>query len=269
MNFNYSIRLNKDNEWSMEKHHFHDEVEILFSLSDAGSFFADGNLYPLNRGSLIILPNTMLHKTIASDCKNYARYVVHFSKKILDKISTSQTDLKSLLSDQVHFIQVISERTEELILLFEKCMSSESLEFGDDIRRDIAFLELLLELCNYLNNNNDVAFSDDSNFVKIAPILDYIDKNLTSKLSLQLLAEEFYMNKFYLSRLFKTATGFTLMDYIINCRILKAKQLLREGLSVQQAGELSGFNNNAHFIRTFGKYTNLSPGKYMKKYRES
>jgi AraC-like DNA-binding protein len=57
------------------------------------------------------------------------------------------------------------------------------------------------------------------------------------------------------------------MEYIIYSRVLQARQLLQKGVSVQQAGELSGFSDNSHFIRTFGHLTGLTPGKYAKEYQ--
>ena len=41
------------------------------------------------------------------------------------------------------------------------------------------------------------------------------------------------------------------------------------GYSVQEAGEMSGFSDNSHFIRTFGHLTGLTPGKYAKEYQSS
>ena len=49
----------------------------------------------------------------------------------------------------------------------------------------------------------------------------------------------------------------------------KARQLLQEGVSVQQAGERSGFSDNSHFIRTFGHLTGITPGRYAKEYQSS
>ena len=70
-------------------------------------------------------------------------------------------------------------------------------------------------------------------------------------------------------RVFKSATGFSVMEYIIYSRVLRARQLLKEGISVQQAGEMSGFSDNSHFIRTFGHLTGTSPGRYAREYLNS
>ena len=101
----------------------------------------------------------------------------------------------------------------------------------------------------------------------MAPILDFIRDNLAEPLSLDQIAGQFFISKHYLCRIFKSATGFSVMEYIIYSRVLRARQLLQEGVSVQQAGELSGFSDNSHFIRTFGHLTGVTPGRYAKEYQ--
>ena len=106
-------------------------------------------------------------------------------------------------------------------------------------------------------------------FLRVSPILDYIRDHLSEPLTLDLIAGQFYLSKHYLCRIFKSATGFSVMEYIIYSRVLKARQLLKEGVSVQQAGELSGFSDNSHFIRTFGHLTGTSPGRYAREHQGS
>lgn len=268
MNFEYNIKLNKDNEWSMTKHHFHDKYELLLSLSDAGSLFAGGKLYPLQKGSLIMLKDTTLHKTIAKNCNLYERYVLHFSKDVLREISTQRTDFVTAIGSGTQCVKLAENEMESLVDLLEKCRRIVCCNFGCDLKRDIAFLELMLEVSNFIGSKDHVDYGDNLGFNRISPILEYINGNVAKDMNLDFLAEKFYMSKYHMSRTFKSVTGFTIMDYIINSRILLSRELLRKGYNVQQAGELSGFNNNAHFIRTFGKFTGISPGKYMKGYRE-
>ena len=84
---------------------------------------------------------------------------------------------------------------------------------------------------------------------------------------MELLAQQIFVSKYYLSHRFKEIMGFTLSEYIIHRRLVQAKSLLRNGSSVAFAGERSGFNSSAHFIRTFIKYENISPKQYAKQYR--
>ncbi len=56
--------------------------------------------------------------------------------------------------------------------------------------------------------------------------------------------------------------GFSIYDYIINLRIIKAKDLLREQIAVSTVCELVGFGSYSNFIRTFSKRVGISPGQY-------
>ena len=59
------------------------------------------------------------------------------------------------------------------------------------------------------------------------------------------------------------------MEYVIQRRIILARELLRQPISVQEAGERAGFQTNSHFIRTFRAYTGRSPKRYARQYLQS
>ena len=139
--------------------------------------------------------------------------------------------------------------------------------FGSDVRQMVALLNLLIRVAPTLNVATAGESIQNKDFLRVSPILDYIRDNLDQPLTLDQIAGQFYISKHYLCRIFKAATGFSVMEYIIYSRVLRARQLLQEGVSVQQAGELSGFSDNSHFIRTFGHLTGLTPGRYAKEYQ--
>ena len=76
------------------------------------------------------------------------------------------------------------------------------------------------------------------------------------------------LSKHYLCHVFKKGTGFSVMEYVIQLRIITAQRLLRQGANVQEASERSGFQTYSHFIRTFNTYVGISPKKYAKLYRQ-
>ena len=293
MNLEYSIKFNRDNEWEMVKHHFHEDIEILFSLTEAGSFFANGKLYPLKRGTIIISENTVLHRTIANECDIYERYAIHFPKDTLKEISTEQSNIMSVIGDDIQCIQLEENEIRYMVDILENCKNIDNSDFGSDLindsdfdisdpygesngldfysdlRKDICFIELMLKICDFIGMKKKIKFLNNSGFNKVNNVLEYIQNHLSEDLSLDFLAEHFFMSKYHLIRTFKAVTGFTIVEYITNCRILKARELLRKSHSVQIAGELAGFKNNAHFIRTFGKISGETPGKYMRRYRDS
>ena len=264
MNLNYTIQLNLDTEWVMGKHHFHEYYEIIFFLSNAGKCFAGKNMYPIERGSLLIMSDTVLHRTIVDKATAYQRYVLHFSEDTLKSISTPQTDLHAKFKEMNHFIKLDEERIDEFFELFKSCEYPKTNFFGDDLKRGAAFIKLLLRICELIENQPSAEVSTNTNFMKVSPIIEYIQNNLEEDLTLDSIAKKFYMSKYYLCHTFKSSTGFSVGEFIISNRILTARSLLRDGCSVQEAGEKSGFKNNAHFIHTFGKLSGKSPGRYKK-----
>ena len=205
-----------------------------------------------------------------SSSGSHARYVLHISRRTLAELSTPQTDFTHL--SQASFRRAVLGTTEleqvlELFQAVERNRNDGS--FGGDIHQTMALLNLLLRVSPALNAATAGESIRNKDFLRVTPILDYIRDNLSSPLSLDRLAAEFYLSKHYLCRIFKAATGFSVMEYIIYSRVLLARQLLQEGVSVQQAGERAGFSDNSHFIRTFGNLTGTSPGRYAKGYQSS
>lgn len=99
----------------------------------------------------------------------------------------------------------------------------------------------------------------------IQKIKEYIDQNYRQKISLDDLSEKFFINKYYLLRLFKEQYGFTINDYIIRLRITKSKQLLRfSGMTVEEIGYECGLNSPSYFARLFKKIEGISPAEYRK-----
>lgn len=99
----------------------------------------------------------------------------------------------------------------------------------------------------------------------IQRVKEYIDKNYVQKISLDDLSEKFFINKYYLLRLFKEQYGFTINDYIIRLRITKSKQLLRfSAMTVEQVAYECGINSPNYFARLFKKIEQMSPAEYRK-----
>jgi AraC-like DNA-binding protein len=141
--------------------------------------------------------------------------------------------------------------------------------FGSDLRLNIAFVELMLCVSDLVGNAYSPAPAALEEFEKIRPVLSYIREHLCETLTLDEIARQAFISKHYLCHLFKKVTGFSVGEYISSSRILLAEEYLRSGMSVQRAGELSGFPNNSHFIRTFHAMVGLSPGKYARKHRQT
>ena len=245
-NVEFHLQLNHNVTWNMSRLHFHDHYELLLPLTSPGNIFVNDQVYPLQRGTLYLIGENTLHRTIATGFP--ARYILHIGRKALAELSTPQTDLTQLTHDSFRRAALSTDEMTEIIELFQA-------------------LERNKNDAPVLNASTAGEAIRNKDFLRVAPILDYIRDNLAEPLTLDQIAGRFFISKHYLCRIFKSATGFSVMEYIIYSRILRARQLLQEGVSVQQAGELSGFSDNSHFIRTFGHLTGTSPGRYAKEYQ--
>ena len=83
-----------------------------------------------------------------------------------------------------------------------------------------------------------------------------------------MLSEKFYVNKYYLTRLFRNEYGLTVGSYLLQTSISHAKELLRfSGLSIEEISERCGITPLYYFSRIFKQVEGISPRDYRKKWR--
>lgn len=256
---NYRIMLNRSENWSMENAHQHDLVEMTLVLNDGGSFFLQDTVYPLKKGALIIMQENTLHRSISTG-STYERYVLHVPRETLVDASESKTDFSSAFN-KTHCFYLDDENFKTLRELMEKCEERDE-KFGDDVLRRCAFLTLLVFVARLLPDSSAVSVAGRGTSSAVRLALDYINLHLDEELPLSEIAANCFVSKYHLCRMFKEETGFTVGEYVLQRRILKASALLRKGESVQRAGDAVGFRNYNHFIRSFSRFMGISPGKY-------
>ena len=93
-------------------------------------------------------------------------------------------------------------------------------------------------------------------------VLAYIRANYSDPdLNISQTGQHFRMTPAYLSSIFRKETGESLLKVITMTRVSEAEKLLKAGASVVEAGEKVGFRDSSTFIRTFKKYTGVTPGQ--------
>ncbi|RBW68309.1 response regulator transcription factor [Bacillus taeanensis] len=102
----------------------------------------------------------------------------------------------------------------------------------------------------------------------ITKALEYISAHYTENLTLQSVADIVHLSKSYFSLYFKKQTGRNFVDYLIELRIRKAKQLLVQNESrIYDVARVSGFKDVKYFSKVFKKVTGLTPMEYREKYQ--
>lgn len=105
---------------------------------------------------------------------------------------------------------------------------------------------------------------------QIQEIAKFILENLGEPLSVEDLAAELNMSKFYFLKEFKKAAGVTPYQYLIELRMKRAMELLREpSVSLADLALQLGFSDQSHFSRAFKAFTGASPAAYRKRARRA
>ena len=278
----FYLKLSQDDSWYMDRPHFHECVEFLLPLSYGGQMFVENQVYDLAPDTMFILPDATLHKTLGSSGEDgssnlYERYVLHVPLSTLHALSTAKTDLYQRIVESTRMVQLGDNQDKllELLRRLDESQEKPDESFGSDIRLMHLLAEFLVEaLAIAPRAENPVALKVDQRILtntregtlRIDHVLAYLQEHMAEKLTLDQVAAEFYISKYYLSHCFKAATGFSVGQYLINTRILEARRMLQDGGRVAQVGEAVGFHSNEHFIRTFTKLTGVSPKQYARQF---
>lgn len=136
---------------------------------------------------------------------------------------------------------------------------------GSDFIRDMRINEALNRLCTLVMAESWHP-EESPRAVKKRSVLDvkdYLDRNYRSRITLEELSARFFIDKYYLVKVFKEQFGCSINTYLLDLRITRAKQLLRfSDRSLEEIGEECGLGSPQYFSRQFKKVEGISPSGY-------
>lgn len=132
-----------------------------------------------------------------------------------------------------------------------------------ELRQTLDVNLVRLKINMFLEGLSDRDMSGKNGIGKTEMVKQYLDEHYMEKISLEALSGLFYLNKEYLSKLFKQEYSVGIFDYVDFLRIEKAKKLLIEtNKSIGEITEELGFYDESHFNRKFRKMTGTAPREY-------
>lgn len=156
------------------------------------------------------------------------------------------------------------EQSEQYVTLLDDIFTIAS---SDDYIRDMKINEKLSSLLTLIMSKswNPSKAQSAPKRSELSSIKAWLDNNYTAKISLDDLAAQFYIDKYYLSKIFKEKYGITINAYVSQKRITAAKQLLRfSDKTIEQIGCEVGITDTNYFTRLFRKIEGITPGEYRK-----
>ena len=97
----------------------------------------------------------------------------------------------------------------------------------------------------------------------VAEVLHYINEHYPDELSLDLLSAKFFISKYHLSHEFHRLVGTSVYRYIIQKRLVIAKQMLANGVAPTDVYGHCGFGDYANFYRAFKAEYHISPKQFL------
>lgn len=119
---------------------------------------------------------------------------------------------------------------------------------------------MIIGYCDAVNNYKLKNYS-----TLVRKVVDYINLNLINDLSVQNLADLFYVSPTYLTRIFKKEVNYSIVEYINKQKIRRSTLLLKDSnLPINQISQIVGINDFNYFSRLFKKHMNKTPSQYRK-----
>lgn len=141
---------------------------------------------------------------------------------------------------------------------------------SDDYVRDMQIYGGLVELLTLLMKESwhpGVTRVPESKKQNLQEIKEYLDTHYTEKITLDALSEKFYINKFYLTRVFKEQFGQPVTSYLVQLRITQAKRMLRfTDHTIEAVAQDCGFSDANYFSRLFKKVEGITPGEFRRQW---
>ncbi len=227
---------------SLEKgDEIHNQNEILLYIKGGATFLSEQFEETLREYSLLIIPKGSYHKFILNNQKEYTRIGFLFPSEATQSILPNEIKIIPFLEDDV--LRLLKKIGEKLSVK-EKSQS--------DKRWLLSAFQLLL--CE-LENNNLLSVSPifREQHLLISRCIDFIEKNLSRTLTVDLISKEMGVSVSALHLCFKKHLGISVYKYITEKRLIKANASIITGLNPTEVYKSCGFNDYPTFYKAYLK----------------
>ncbi|MBQ8291279.1 MAG: helix-turn-helix domain-containing protein [Clostridia bacterium] len=248
----------KEKDWSMPDLHSHTHYELYFLLKGNRLIFLENALYKMSAPMILIIPPHVLHKT---EGNAFERYNINVSPESLDPFQKYILQSKALRA-----VKLSSSQALEFTKLLETAYAvDERQKFGEYQRRALFSYAMFL-ISNFEETPLPTTTLDKENVTPLVlKAIDYLHSHYGEKITLDDLSKLFFVAKPTLIYNFKKYTGCSPIDFLLNVRLTKAKELLSDtNKSVNEIAECCGFSSANYFGLIFKKKEGLSPIGYRK-----
>ncbi|MHA9739153.1 AraC family transcriptional regulator [Robinsoniella peoriensis] len=258
---------------------WHTSLEVFMCTNGAGRYYIGDKVYEFEEGDIFVIGNNELHKSEILENGGFDAFIIMFAPDgFLSNRYIKGKDLLDIFYGRTdHFCHKYSP-SQEKRQIYESVSSIILKEYEEKKENYVTGVSalvtwFLIELNRAYNVDGDLEITYETNErLKhkkiISEVLNFVEENYKSDISLKELADKLYVNQAYLSREFKKNTGYSMMKFITNKRIREARELLRNSdISISEVAITVGYNNITHFHTMFKKEIGISPKEFRKQIR--
>lgn len=248
-------------------YHWHVEYEIIRILQGSLTVTLDEKSFTAGPGDVIFIHSGILHSGLPDNC--IYQCIVFDINAFLKHNSVCAEYMQKIIHQEVMIYHRFTEKQPEIRTtvtslfdaMWQKKPGYEMIVLGQFYH----FFGLIFGNHYYLESMPK-ARRDYKRILQLKQVLEFIEKNYTSQITLQELSASVSMSPKYFCRFFSEMTHQTPMDYLNRQRIEQAcYQLSTTDDSITEIAYRNGFNDLSYFIRTFKKYKGITPGKYKRR----
>ncbi len=235
--------------------HCHTHYEIIYVVRGAGKYVVEGEQYELRPDTLMVFRPGEFHYVNVRRDEPYERYVFHFSVEGLPDAEGALARVDGTPFGEGNFY-AIEDFPMTVAPLFERFEQLASLP--RPVAERLA-VHLVSELLLVLSLASPAAQSHKREEPLGARVIRYVNAHIAEPLSLDALASEFYVSKFYLCRAFKRHNGISILGYVNGKRVMMARQMIESGETAAVVSERVGFSDYSTFYRAYRKAYGHAP----------
>ena len=252
---------------TVEVHH-HDFYEVYYLLRGEVEYWVDGRIIRMCPGDLLLINPMELHRPILEGKEQaYERIVLWINKEYLENLTDNDIRLSGCfetdLPGHTHLIRPAgSERSSLTARMSELVREYYSTDFGSAWSAYGMFLQFMVQLNRMARHTQPQQEESQQLSALVQQTLGYITDHLSEPMTVENIADLFYVSKYYLSHTFTREVGVSVYRYIMLRRLLLARQLLLAGESAGQVCRNCGFSDYTSFYRAFKSEYGISPREF-------
>lgn len=271
----FELQYKRDTNLKDVELHHHDFYEIYFLISGDVTYLIEDRIIHVMPGDLLLISPQQLHQVcIRPELSSYERYVLWVDVQLIRRLSSMHSDLWQGLDPNRpgygnQFRLKPEERTKIQNLLDSLYQETGSNTYGADLLQEALLVQLLVSINRLVSYQGFWIDEDNRTSRVITQVMNYVNLHYSETLSLEMLAELFFVSKYYLSHAFNQQVGTSVYQYIQKKRLLIARQLLAQGKKPSEIYTFCGFNDYSGFFRAFKAEYGTSPRDYARSARQN